>query len=308
MKALRPNVAIAIDGGGLRGVMVARALTIFEQELGKKCGDIARLAAGTSTGSIISAGIGVGMSAAEIHKLYCDLASVIFRKSWRSVLWPIATYRYANDALIKTLKTYLGEIKMSDFWKPDRQMDVVITARDLVQGRTLFVKPWKNAYKDWPVWRAVVASCTVPTYFPVVEGCFVDGGAGSYSNPCYVAAYEAVKCLKWKPEETTLISLGTGRVVPNIKPYQANRFLPLGWLTPLIDTFLADSNQQQVRVVQEFFPGLDFRRFQIDIPDIPIDEPKYIQALTELGNALGQKIVEDESEVLPPAAKAEDYQ
>lgn len=307
MKPLRKNVAIAIDGGGLRGTMVARALAVVEEATGLRCGERAGLLAGTSTGSIISAGLGINMSAAEIHQLYCELAKMIFRKSLRSVLWPLFTYRYSNRPLIQVLKTYVGDKKMGDFWTAERKVDVVITARDLVQGRTLFIKPWKEAYKDWPVWRAVVASCTVPTYFPVLDGCFVDGGVGSYSNPCYVAAYEAVKCLGWNPDETTLISIGTGRVRSPLKPYEASRFWSIKWLTPLLDTFLADANQQQVRVVHEFFPTLDFRRFQMDIPDIPIDDPKYVDVLTELGNELGQKILEDQIDVeatRPPARPA----
>ncbi len=309
MKPLRTNVAIAIDGGGLRGTMVARALAIVEEELNLKWGDVARLVAGTSTGSIISAGLGINMSAAEIHTLYVNLAARIFRASIRSALWPFFTYRYPNDTLIEILKEHLGEMKMGDFWKPERPMDVVITARDLVQGKTLFIKPWKSAYKDWPVWRAVVASCTVPTYFPVVDGCYVDGGVGSYSNPCYIAAYEAIKCLKWNPEETTLISIGTGRVRDSLKPYQANRFWSIKWLTPLLDTFLSDANRQQVRLVHEFFPGLDFRRFQMDIPNIPIDDPRYVNTLSDLGNELGQKILNDEvdTEALRAAATPADF-
>ena len=317
MKPLRKNVAIAIDGGGLRGAIVARALAVVEQEgipwqdrVENKWGNVARLAAGTSTGSIISAGLGVNMSANELHQLYCELASKIFRKSLRSALWPLFTYRYHNAALIAILKEHLGERTMADFWQPERPMDVVITVRDLVQGKTHFVKPWKSAYKEWPVWRAVVASCTVPTYFPVVEGCFVDGGVGSYSNPCYVAAYEAITCLGWKPQETTLISLGTGRSATGLPPYTANRFWAIKWLTPLLDTFLADANQQQVRIVHEFFPALDFRRFQLTIPAIPIDDPVYIGALTELGNELGQKMLEDQvdADAVRPAARLSDFE
>ena len=50
MKPFRQHVAVAIDGGGIRGVMIARALAILEQHLGKPCHDVFRLASGTSTG------------------------------------------------------------------------------------------------------------------------------------------------------------------------------------------------------------------------------------------------------------------
>lgn len=67
MKPFRKHVAIAVDGGGIKGVIVTRALPILEDHLGQSCHEIFRLAAGTSTGSIISAGIGVGLSGLEIQ-------------------------------------------------------------------------------------------------------------------------------------------------------------------------------------------------------------------------------------------------
>ena len=102
MKPFRKHVAIAVDGGGIKGVIVTRALAILEEHLGQSSHEIFRLAAGTSTGSIISAGIGAGLSGAEMHGLYCELGDTAFRKTWRSWLWPLTRYRYppgqAQDA------------------------------------------------------------------------------------------------------------------------------------------------------------------------------------------------------------------
>ena len=47
MKPLRKNVAIAVDGGGIKGVIVTRALAILEEHLGLSSREIFRLAAGT---------------------------------------------------------------------------------------------------------------------------------------------------------------------------------------------------------------------------------------------------------------------
>ncbi len=94
MKPFRKHVAIAIDGGGIRGVIVTRALTILEDELGQPIYEIARLYAGTSTGSIISVGLATGMTAAKIHELYLALGESIFPKSWRTFFFPLTRYRY----------------------------------------------------------------------------------------------------------------------------------------------------------------------------------------------------------------------
>lgn len=299
MKPFRQNVAIAIDGGGIRGVMITRALMALEQELGKPISQIFSLAAGTSTGSIISAGLGAGLSAQRMYELYVRLGETIFPATLRSRLWPLFTYRYSARPLVEALKSVMGEMTMGDYWTSTPPRDIVIVIRDLVENRTRFVKPWKDEYRDWPVWKAVLASSTVPTYFPVVEGRYVDGGVGSYSNPCYVAAYEAVYCQQWDPQETTLISIGSGRTPDALKPHQADRFISIQWVTPLVDTFLDSTNDQQVHTVKQFFPDLDFRRFQINIPLIEMDDVLKIAELARYGQQLGQMIVNDQVDVEP---------
>jgi len=295
MKPFRKNVAIAIDGGGIRGVIVTKALSILEAQMGRPVHEIFRLTAGTSTGSIISAGIGAGLTAVQMHLLYLGLGARIFQKSWRSLLWPLTRYRYPHTALLQALDENIGPRKMGDFWSADPPSDVVITTFDLLANKTRFIKPWKPEYADWPVSRAVLASSSVPTYFPVVEGRYVDGGVGAYANPCYLAAYELLFCLKWKPEETTLISLGTGRDPESLRPGQPQRFFAWDWISPVLDAFLASADDQQVHLVDTFFDRLDFRRFQVDLTrSIGMDDPTRIPELVAYGEQMGQMILNDQ--------------
>jgi predicted acylesterase/phospholipase RssA len=295
MKPFRKNVAIAIDGGGIRGVIVTKALSMLEELLGKPVHDIFRLATGTSTGSIISAGIGSGISAIKLNQLYEVLGGKIFKKTWRSFFWPFTRYRFRQEPLTKALFEAIGDKTMGDFWKTNPPTDVVITTFDLLANKTCFIKPWKREYKYWPVIRAVLASCSIPTYFPIVRGRYVDGGVGSYANPCYVAAYEAKYCLKWNLEETTLISLGTGRDQHSILPGQPDRFMAWQWLTPTLDAFLASAGDQQVNLVETFFQELDFRRFQVDLKgSFPLDDPSLIPELRQYGEQLGNMILTDQ--------------
>lgn len=294
MKPFRKNVAVAVDGGGIRGVIVTRALSLLEKHLGRPVHDIFRLAAGTSTGSIIAAGMGSGLTAAQMEQMYIRLGPKIFKKTLRSTFWPLTRYRYSHAPLEAALHQFIGSRKMGDFWKADPPTDVVITTFDILANRTLFIKPWKPEYREWPVIRAVLASSSVPTYFPVVEGRFVDGGVGSYANPCYLAAYELAFCLKWDPAETTLISLGTGRDPQSIHPGQPERFWAWDWLMPTLDAFLASADDQQVRLVDTFFKGLDFRRFQVDLnQSIEMDDPSQIPELIYYGEEMGTMILND---------------
>ena len=294
MKPLRKHVALAVDGGGIRGTMVAKALAVVEAELGKPCSELFHLSAGTSTGSIISAAIAARIPAQRMHELYVRLGGTIFKKSWRTI-WPLAIFKYPNEPLITALRDTLGELTFGDL----PPFNVVIAIRDVRENRSLFVKTGKDEYEEMKLWYAVLCSSSVPTYFPVVDGRYVDGGVGSYSNPCYAAAFEAVYCQKWNPKETTLISIGSGRTPDAIKLHQADKFISIQWLTPLVDSFLNAANDQQVNVVKQFFPDLDFRRFQINIPLIEMDDVSKMNELTEYGKKLGQMILNDEADTDP---------
>jgi hypothetical protein len=297
MRPFREHVAIAIDGGGIRGVIVARALAVLEEHLGRPLHQLCRLGSGTSTGSILAAGLASGFSGAEMHRLYLALGERVFPNGWRRWLWPLTRYRYPLEPLQEALQGQFGAQEMGDYWSDDPPTDVVIPTFDLVENRTRFVKPWKAEYAGWSVVQALLASSAVPTYFPVVAGRYVDGGVGSYSNPCYLAAYEAQFCLNWDPARTTLISLGTGRMPHTLAPGEANRFWAWEWITPVMGAFLQSANAQQVHLVDTFFEALDFRRFQVELrTPIEMDDVRHMDTLTAYGEELGHKILQDETD------------
>ncbi len=297
MKPFRKNLAIAIDGGGIKGVMVTKALTMLEDSLGYPLHTRIGLASGTSTGSIIAAALASGLDAKTIHQLYLDLGNEIFHKSVRTLLWPFFNYRYPNLPLEKALDKYLGGKMIVDLWRGDHPIDVVITTFDTVENRTRFIKPYKDNYENWPVVKVVLASAAAPTYFPAIDGRYIDGGIGSYGNPCYLAAYEIMFMLKWKLEDTTLISLGTGRDPNTIKAGGVNHFLPIQYINPLLDAFQYSAADQQVDLVKQLFKGLDFRRFQVNLAAVTaMDDPSNIPELIRYGEQLGQMILNDDND------------
>ncbi len=286
-KPLRQNVALAVDGGGIRGVMVARALTYLERATGKKIPELFGLAAGTSTGAIIAAGVARGMEADSILKVYTELGPAIFPKSWRTLPLTryLVSYRYDSAPLIKLMAERLGDITLGELHSQKPDFNMVITATDVLANATRFIKLYKDRYADWRLRDAVMASSVVPTVFPVYEHDYrkmpddppeeswlplkrfwLDGGVGSYSNPSYMAAYEIAFCLGargWRLDNTTLISIGTG-----IDPLQEmwderlrglfgkrspRDFLGPEWVLPVVDTFLHDAASQQVKLVRHFF-------------------------------------------------------
>jgi predicted acylesterase/phospholipase RssA len=299
MKPFRKHVALAVDGGGIKGVIVSRAIARLEDYLQKPAYETFQLLAGTSTGAIVTAGIATGLFGEEIHRLYCDLGPIIFRKTWRTAMWPLARYRYPLKPLEQALEEHMGDRVLGDFWFTSKPLDLVITAFDLVDNKTLFLKPFNQSsgYDQWPVVKAVLASSAVPSYFPPVENRYVDGGVGSYHNPCYVAAYEARFVLDWDPAETTLISLGTGRAPHTLEQERIRRFWPWDWVSPVLGAFQESADDQQVHLVNTFFKEVDFRRFQVDLDDsYPMDDPERIPELTAFGEQLGEMILADETD------------
>jgi patatin-like phospholipase/acyl hydrolase len=295
MKPFRKNVAIAIDGGGIRGIIITQALSILEAHLNKPVHDIFRLAVGTSTGSIISAAIASGITANSMTQMYKDMATSVFPNTLRKILFPLTRYRYSVQPFIQALNSTFGSMTMGDYWRILPPIDLVITTYDLEENRTRFIKPWKDEYEDWLVSKAVQASCTVPTYFPILDNRYIDGGVGSYANPCYIAAYEAKDCLNWNMDDTTLISIGSGR-----DPYANNletvsRRWAWDWIGQVIDVFMQSAYDEQVHLVDTYFKELDFRRFQINLrKPIEMDDTNQIDRLVAYGSRLGRMILNDQ--------------
>ncbi|MEW6242522.1 MAG: patatin-like phospholipase family protein [Chloroflexota bacterium] len=299
MRPFRKNVAIAIDGGGIRGVMVAKALTMLERELGRPLHEVARLTVGTSTGSILAAGIASGLDAQRLFEMYQSLGTQIFKKTLASRFWFFRGYRYSRKPLEAHLREALKDKTLGDLWNARPSTALVVTTFDLVSNYTRFLKSWKPQYQDWPVVKAVLASSAAPTFFPVLDGRYSDGGVGSYNNPCFMAAFELAHILKWNPKETTLLSLGTGRSREHIKVGDPDKYSALQWIPHVMETLSEDATDQQVHLVKAMYPGLDFRRYQI-IMDKPIglDDPSQIPLLIQYGETMGANILNDELDPL----------
>src|SRR6185312_8509707 len=80
-----PKRILALDGGGIRGVLTLEYLEVIEAILRQRrndpnllLSDYFDLIGGTSTGSIIAAGLACGMSVKAIKALYYGLGTKVF--------------------------------------------------------------------------------------------------------------------------------------------------------------------------------------------------------------------------------------
>src|ERR1035441_2615655 len=82
----RPRRLLSIDGGGLCGLIPAQALITIEQQLDQLTGDPQPLCnrfdliGGTSTGTILAAGLALGLRAVELRDFYVKFGPDIFDK------------------------------------------------------------------------------------------------------------------------------------------------------------------------------------------------------------------------------------
>jgi len=233
---------LALDGGGIRGVLTLSFLKRIETIVGRPLHEYFDYIAGTSTGAIIAAGLATGLSVDELIAFYRRSGPEMFQRTRY-----LARLRslYQNGALEKELKTTFGT-------DTDLRLTGVENKAIGVKGKlkTLLLAVTRNVTTDspWPIssnpeayyndptrpdsnlniklWQLVRASTAAPIYFPpeVIE-CdpndpkksfvFVDGGVTPYNNPAFLLyrfATDPAYNLNWETGENKLllISVGTG--------------------------------------------------------------------------------------------------
>jgi predicted acylesterase/phospholipase RssA len=245
-----PRKMLALDGGGILGVIslgfLARIEKILRDKLGRDdsfvLADYFDYIAGNSTGAIIAAGLSVGMKVEELRQLYLTQGNEMFSRDW---LINRAKNTYSADNLRAILQKKFGASTTlgSD---PD-------PANGVFGPKSLLLVVMRNATTDspWPIsnnpaakyndralpdcnlniplWKLVRASTAAPTYFPPevvevggTEFIFVDGGITVFNNPAFqlfsMATAEPYR-LNWPAGEDKLllVSIGTG-AAPDSNP------------------------------------------------------------------------------------------
>ncbi|ACK71088.1 Patatin [Gloeothece citriformis PCC 7424] len=166
---------LSIDGGGIRGIIAAEVLVAIEKALkeNKQCerlSDYFDFISGTSTGSIIAAGLAIGMSAQEILNIYTTKGKQIFssnnnqyskqdiiealgiKKEWGKQLFVKGLLklfkgqqealkqklftRYTGEYLEKELSDVFGDITMTS--PNGLKTNLMIVTNNVTQGEVWF--------------------------------------------------------------------------------------------------------------------------------------------------------------------------
>ena len=234
----RPRKLLALDGGGIRGILTLEILNEIERQLRQELNrpdlllcEYFDYIGGTSTGGIIAAGLACGMTVAELITFYRKAGPEMFS---RANLLRRLKNLYKSGPLEAELMRVFGE--HTDLSSEKLRCLLLVVTRNATTD-----SPWPissnpdakyNAHSRpdcnvrIPLWKLVRASTAAPIFFPpeVVSWdeknpdktfVFVDGGVTPYNNPAlllYRMATTPEYKLGWRTgeEQLLLISVGTG--------------------------------------------------------------------------------------------------
>ena len=261
----KKDLILSIDGGGMRGVIALAILCWLEEQTGKPAYDLFKVVGGTSTGAIICAGLGLGMSAREImDEVYKARLPKAFNRAkrfrWLRFLFNGMRHLYPYGPFLKALGP-LGEGKrLADI---DKTV-VLLTTKDLRTSSTYYIinkGPGAPLFADWPLAGAVASSVAAPLFFAPVQGNLVDGGVGSFGNPCLATSVEAVEYLEMQADNLIHISLGNGYFPNTQAEGEGHGFWLKSWIEYLIAEGMDDAAMQQVFMTRAIYRKMDFRRY-----------------------------------------------
>jgi len=264
---------LAIDGGGVRGIMETVILREIEKTIREKTKNknvnlayYFDVVSGASTGGIISAILtcpdnrgNYKYDCNDAFNFYNNHLYEIFNKSKRT--FGVFTYKYCEKALEKYLDRYFGDVQLKDL-----KNHVIIPTVDLNTSEGVFFSNVKDD-KDWVHLKAKdVLRCTsaAPTYFKPkeIDGIVgIDGGmVANNTSVCSIAKMQ--KYEKTKIEDIYVLNIGSGSVKPKTKNPLSNWSI-LNWATNITNIQL----YANLGLVKYQLKQLDLGR--LDIIDIP---------------------------------------
>jgi predicted acylesterase/phospholipase RssA len=305
-----PKRILALDGGGLRGILSLGLLQTIEDILRQRhaAGDDFRLShyfdliAGTSTGAIIAATLALGWKVEEIRSRYMMLGERVFTRSL--LRQGVLRAKYDDDTLIAELKKVYGA--KTTLGGPELQTGLLVMTKRIDTG-----SPWpisnnpRGAYfaarpngvvgdGDYPLWQVVRASTAAPAYFDsqqitiaraagarAVTGEFVDGGVSPFNNPALMAMMYATMIgyrINWPTGEDKLlvVSIGTGAADPTV----THASLAAKQAVDALLSLMNDSATLQEMLLQWLSDGPTARKVNREVGDLQGDVLNGVAALT----------------------------
>jgi patatin-like phospholipase/acyl hydrolase len=259
---------LSIDGGGIKGLLPALLLGLFETRTGTSIARHCDLIAGTSTGSIVALALAAGIPAMRVAELYLERGPAIFSRSLGKRLTScggLADELYDAGELEVALYELFGDRLLSSV-----ETRAMAVAYDIEARETVLLRSWGS--EDYRLADVARASSAAPTYFEpyllksqngTATPC-IDGGVVA-NNPSLLALLESWRFGAGNQLDSRLVSLGTGRNETPILLEAARSYGLAQWAPRLVDIMFSGASE----LVHEQCANLlrlDYVRLQADLP------------------------------------------
>jgi len=239
---------LAIDGGGIRGIIPAMVLAEIEKRTGRRIAELFHLIAGTSTGGILALGLtkpgadGLPQFTAEAGvRLYEDEGPRIFPKSFWQIVRSLVEEKYPSGPMEEVLERYFGETRLKD-----ALTNVFITSYEIERRIPWFFRSYRarlDPTYDFPMKQVARSTTAAPTYFEPSRidterladfWALIDGGVFA-NNPAMCAFVDAKREYPEEENRFLLVSLGTGEATGRIRYDDAVGWGLAQWAQPVLN-------------------------------------------------------------------------
>ncbi len=278
LSAAGPKRLLALDGGGIRGIVTLGYLQAIERLLRERyrqpdyrLADYFDLIGGTSTGSLIATLLSLGWSVADVTATYTELAEDVFKPNHYWGLGPIGralASRFDAGPLEVILRRIVGDATLDS---PRLRTGLMIVTKrvDTASVWPIVNLPSHLYFDDrvdaagrvaagnrhFKLWELLRASTAAPTYFRpkrisdirvLQPAVFVDGAISAHNNPAFQLLMAATLDgfgLNWPlgPEQLLLCSVGTGTYKKTAPIDSIEKFSNLDWAQLLVPQLVGDS-------------------------------------------------------------------
>lgn len=243
----QPFQALALTGGGYRGLFTAKALQVMEQSAGEPIARRFDLITGTSIGGIVALAAAFEIPMARVVQVFQEQGPAIFPKHRRpafSISGALSRIRGVARPLyeVSALRSAITSLIPSDATLGDALHPVAIPAVNVTRGepqvfKTRHVAEWNRDWKFKAV-DVALATSAAPTFFELAElrgpagevlGRYADGGL--FANaPDLIALHEANHFFDVEDRAVRLLSIGTTSKSYSIS-FKSSRGLGVwGWM------------------------------------------------------------------------------
>jgi len=259
---------LAMDGGGIRGLVLVELLRKLEADTGRRITDLFDVICGTSAGGLLALALLLGRSLVQIEEQFWRISSLVFRKGWFTTAQQL-TYtgsKYDARVLEDLFRDQYGTGHLLD--SPERPYCFMVSTLASVVPAQPFV--WRNytypteMHSRYPgtcnasIVTALRATSAAPSYFDDVvhqHGRHLDGGCIA-NNPAAIAIHEARCLFPGQPLEC-VVSLATGA-----PPISAVAGAGVGWQGVLSTVIHSASSVARVAdCLEDTLPHGSYYRF-----------------------------------------------